>query len=101
MPRSLPQRFNHCHTSSLHAINKDLGAYATDTFDLTEALSLTASGRYNVADIELRDQRAPISRAIIAMRTSTQAGRHLQTERWCDRLRRCLREYAHAHGERD
>jgi len=42
---------------SLHAINKDLGAYATDTFDLTEALSLTASGRYNVADIELRDQR--------------------------------------------
>jgi iron complex outermembrane receptor protein len=40
---------------SLHAINKDVGVYATDTLDLTSALSVTASGRYNVANIDLHD----------------------------------------------
>lgn len=42
---------------SLQAINKYYGIYATDTFDVTSALSLTASGRYNLAYIDLRDQR--------------------------------------------
>jgi iron complex outermembrane receptor protein len=42
---------------SLHAINKDVGVYATDTLDLTDALALTGSGRYNVASIDLHDQR--------------------------------------------
>lgn len=41
---------------SLHAINKDVGLYATDTFDLTSAASVTASARYNVANIDLYDQ---------------------------------------------
>jgi iron complex outermembrane receptor protein len=41
---------------SLHAIDRDLGFYATDTVDITAELSLTASARYNVADIELEDQ---------------------------------------------
>jgi iron complex outermembrane recepter protein len=41
---------------SLHAINRDVGAYVTDTLDLTNALSVTASGRYNVANIDLHDQ---------------------------------------------
>jgi iron complex outermembrane recepter protein len=41
---------------SARSINKDYGFYATDTFDLTPALSLTASGRYNVANIDLQDQ---------------------------------------------
>ncbi|MGA3159436.1 MAG: TonB-dependent receptor, partial [Steroidobacteraceae bacterium] len=41
---------------SLHAINKDVGVYATDTFDLTAALAVTASARYNVANIDLHDQ---------------------------------------------
>jgi iron complex outermembrane receptor protein len=40
---------------SLGATDKDYGFYATDTFDLTQALSLTASGRYNVAFIDLED----------------------------------------------
>jgi iron complex outermembrane receptor protein len=41
---------------SLHAINKDVGVYATDTLDLSGALALTGSGRYNVANIDLHDQ---------------------------------------------
>jgi iron complex outermembrane recepter protein len=42
---------------NLHSLTKDYGLYLTDTFDLTPALALTASGRYNVADIDLEDQR--------------------------------------------
>jgi iron complex outermembrane receptor protein len=41
----------------LQADTNDAGIYATDTFDLTEALSLTASGRYDVAHVDLHDQR--------------------------------------------
>jgi iron complex outermembrane recepter protein len=40
---------------SLNANNKYYGFYVTDTFDVTSALSVTASGRYNVAKIELQD----------------------------------------------
>ncbi|HMD59229.1 MAG TPA: TonB-dependent receptor, partial [Steroidobacteraceae bacterium] len=40
----------------LHSLTKDYGFYLTDTLDLTPALALTASGRYNVADIDLEDQ---------------------------------------------
>lgn len=39
----------------LRGMNRDYGWYATDTFDLTRALSLTASGRYNIANIDLHD----------------------------------------------
>ena len=42
---------------SLEAFNKDYGLYATNTVDLTPPLSVTASGRYNIADIDLEDQR--------------------------------------------
>jgi iron complex outermembrane receptor protein len=41
---------------SLKALDKAYGFYATDTLTVTEALSLTASGRYNVANIDLKDQ---------------------------------------------
>jgi iron complex outermembrane recepter protein len=40
----------------LKAFNKYYGFYLTDTLDLTSALSLTASGRYNIANIDLEDQ---------------------------------------------
>ena len=40
----------------LNADNKYYGFYLTDTFDLTSLLSVTASGRYNVAKIDLSDQ---------------------------------------------
>jgi iron complex outermembrane recepter protein len=40
----------------VRSINKDYGFYATDTFDVTPAFSITASGRYNVAYIDLEDQ---------------------------------------------
>jgi iron complex outermembrane receptor protein len=40
----------------LNANNKYYGFYLTDTFDLTSLLSVTASGRYNIAKIDLTDQ---------------------------------------------
>ena len=41
---------------NLNANNKYYGLYVTDTFDLTPLLSVTASGRYNIAKIDLSDQ---------------------------------------------
>jgi iron complex outermembrane receptor protein len=41
---------------SVQSINKAYSAYATDTLDVTPAFSLTASGRYNIAYIDLQDQ---------------------------------------------
>jgi iron complex outermembrane receptor protein len=41
----------------LEVYNKYVGAYFTDTFDVTAALSLTASGRYNLANVDLEDRR--------------------------------------------
>jgi iron complex outermembrane receptor protein len=41
---------------SVQSINKDLGAYLTDTFDVSPALAVTASGRYNIAHVDLSDQ---------------------------------------------
>jgi iron complex outermembrane receptor protein len=41
---------------SLKAINKNYGFFATDTFDVNSAFSVTASGRYNIADIDLEDK---------------------------------------------
>jgi len=41
---------------SVKSINRDYGFYATDTFDVTRAFSITAGGRYNVAYIDLEDQ---------------------------------------------
>jgi iron complex outermembrane recepter protein len=40
----------------LNANNKYYGFYLTDTFDVTSLLSVTASGRYNIAKIDLSDQ---------------------------------------------
>ncbi len=40
----------------LHAINTYTGIYVTDTFDVTNRLSVTAGGRFNLANIELQDQ---------------------------------------------
>ena len=41
---------------NLNANNKYYGLYLTDTFDMTSRLSVTASGRYNVAKVDLSDQ---------------------------------------------
>jgi iron complex outermembrane receptor protein len=41
----------------LNANNKYYGIYLTDTLDVTAAFSVTASGRYNIAKIDLSDQR--------------------------------------------
>ena len=40
---------------SLGAIDNYYGAFVTDTFNLTPALAITASGRYNLAAIDLYD----------------------------------------------
>jgi outer membrane receptor protein involved in Fe transport len=41
---------------SLRTTNQYTGLYALDTFDITNAFSLTAGGRFNVANINLQDQ---------------------------------------------
>jgi iron complex outermembrane receptor protein len=41
---------------SLLATNRYYGAYLSDTFDVTETLSITASGRYNYAEVDLHDR---------------------------------------------
>ena len=41
----------------LKATNKYYGFFITDTFDVTSALAVTASGRYNIAQVDLYDQR--------------------------------------------
>lgn len=41
---------------SVRSVNKAYSLYATDTLDVTPAFSLTASGRYNIAYIDLQDQ---------------------------------------------
>jgi outer membrane receptor protein involved in Fe transport len=40
---------------SLRATNQYTGLYALDTFDVTNAFSITGGGRYNVANIDLED----------------------------------------------
>jgi iron complex outermembrane recepter protein len=42
---------------SLKGVDKDFGAYVTDTFDVTTAFSVTASGRYNSAAVDIQDLR--------------------------------------------
>jgi iron complex outermembrane receptor protein len=41
---------------SVDSINKNLGIFVTDTFDVTRELAVTASARYNAAHINLKDQ---------------------------------------------
>ena len=44
----------------LKTFDQHVGLYAKESFDLTQALTLTASGRYNIATIDLRDQRGTL-----------------------------------------
>ncbi len=41
---------------SATSVNKSLGAYLTDTFNVTRSLAVTASGRYNVAHDDITDR---------------------------------------------
>ncbi len=41
---------------SVDSVNRSVGAYFTDTFRATDQLAITASGRYNIANIDLVDQ---------------------------------------------
>jgi iron complex outermembrane receptor protein len=41
---------------SVDSVNKSLGIYVTDTFNVTQDLALSASGRYNISNINLFDQ---------------------------------------------
>lgn len=41
---------------SVDSVNKNLGVFVTDTFNVTRDIAVTASGRYNVADVNLQDQ---------------------------------------------
>jgi iron complex outermembrane recepter protein len=41
---------------SVDSVNKNLSGYLTDTLNLTPDLAITASGRYNIAHVNLQDQ---------------------------------------------
>jgi len=41
---------------SLRATDSYYGLYATDTFDASAALAITASARYNIAEVDLKDR---------------------------------------------
>jgi iron complex outermembrane receptor protein len=41
---------------SVDSINKNLGLYLTDIFNMAADLAVTASGRYNIAHVDLTDQ---------------------------------------------
>jgi len=41
---------------AVHTTNDYYGVFVTDTFDVTTALSATASGRFNYAQVDLQDQ---------------------------------------------
>jgi iron complex outermembrane receptor protein len=41
----------------LKGLNRNFGAFLTDTFDMTSAFSVTASGRYNSAAVDIQDLR--------------------------------------------
>ncbi len=41
---------------NVDSINKNLGLYLTDTFNVSTDLAVTASGRYNITHIDLADQ---------------------------------------------
>ncbi len=41
---------------SVDSVNKSLGFYVSDTFNVTPELAVTGSGRYNIANINLADQ---------------------------------------------
>jgi len=41
---------------NLNASNKYYGAFVTDTFDVIDALSVTVTGRYNIANVDLADR---------------------------------------------
>ena len=64
---------------SLNANNKYYGAYFTDTFDVTDALSVTLNGRYNIAKVDLADRNgdcAERQQPVHALRSFRR--RHLQ-----------------------
>ena len=42
---------------SVNSVNRNIGGFLTDTFDVTPAISVTVSGRYNAAHIDLSDQQ--------------------------------------------
>jgi len=50
------QNFGDATPVSVDSINKNLGMYLTDTFNVLTDLAVTASGRYNITHIDLEDQ---------------------------------------------
>ncbi|MGC1457078.1 MAG: TonB-dependent receptor [Steroidobacteraceae bacterium] len=42
---------------SVDSVNRSLGIFVSDTFNVTQALAVSASGRYNISNVDLFDQR--------------------------------------------
>ena len=56
---------------SLRTTNQYTGLYALDAFDVTKAFTITAGGRFNVADISLQDQLPPAAPGVSLSGNST------------------------------
>ena len=65
---------------NLRALNTYAGFYATDTFDITQRLSVTAGGRFNIAQIELQDLRAKGMRFRLLLRIDAVTGPNEKTQ---------------------
>ena len=57
-PENSPGALANADATPVYAgsINKDLGAYFTDTLNVSRALAVTASGRYNIAHVDIGDR---------------------------------------------
>ena len=87
---------------SLRATNDYYGLFATDTWDASPALAITASGRYNIAQIDLSDQlgsRPQRHQSLHSLQSGL--GGHLQAARESHRLCRLFDQQSRTHRERD
>jgi iron complex outermembrane receptor protein len=86
---------------SVDSVNKNLGAYLTDTFNVTHDFTVTASGRYNIAHVDLADQLGTNlngNNRFVHFNPALGATYKVTDH---DSLRRPFTEHAHADRERD
>jgi iron complex outermembrane receptor protein len=87
---------------NLKGVNRDFGAYLTDTLEVTSAFSLTASARYNSAAVDIQDLRGTALTGNNRFYHFNPAiGGTYKLLRRRDCLCRRRAEHAHAHSERD
>ena len=87
---------------SVDSVNKNLGVYLTDTFNVTPDLAVTASGRYNIAHVDLADQLGTnLNGYNRFVHFNPALGATYKVLPPHDPLRRLSQKHAHPDGERD